>query len=47
VNPQEALQVIVNKIKEYTPNIVATGPDFNAGRYGTACAEIGSRLWRI
>lgn len=43
-NPQEALQVIVNKIKEYDLDIVVAGPAFNAGRYGMACAEIGKSV---
>ncbi len=37
----ETLQIIIDKIKDYNPDVVVTGPAFNAGRYGMACAEIG------
>lgn len=39
-NKEEALKSIGNKVKEISPDIVVTGPAFNAGRYGMACGEI-------
>jgi betaine reductase len=39
-NKEEALKYILNVIKETKPDIVVTGPAFNAGRYGMACGEI-------
>ena len=38
-NKEEALEYILNIIKEKNPDIVVAGPAFNAGRYGMACAE--------
>ncbi|NLK44016.1 MAG: glycine/betaine/sarcosine/D-proline family reductase selenoprotein B, partial [Tissierellia bacterium] len=37
-NKEEALEYIMNVIKEQNPDIVVAGPAFNAGRYGMACA---------
>lgn len=41
---EEALPYILNVIKEQNPDIVVTGPAFNAGRYGMACAEIAKAV---
>ena len=43
-NKEEALNYILNAIKENNPDIVVTGPAFNAGRYGMACAEIAKAV---
>ena len=43
-NKEEALPYILNIIKENDPDIVVTGPAFNAGRYGMACAEIAKAV---
>lgn len=43
-NKEEALPYILNIIKEQNPDIVVTGPAFNAGRYGMACAEIAKAV---
>lgn len=37
---KEALDKILTMIKKYNPDVLVTGPAFNAGRYGMACAEI-------
>lgn len=39
-NKDEALKTISKMIKKASPDIVVTGPAFNAGRYGMACGEI-------
>ncbi len=43
-NTKESLEFILNTIKEEKPDIVITGPAFNAGRYGVACAEISKAV---
>jgi glycine reductase complex component B subunit gamma len=37
-HPDEAISVILPKIKEANPDILIAGPAFASGRYGTACA---------
>lgn len=39
-NKEEALEYIMNVIREQKPDIVVAGPAFNAGRYGMACAGV-------
>jgi betaine reductase len=39
-NTEAATDTIINKIKEYSPDIFIAGPAFNAGRYGIACGGI-------
>lgn len=41
---EEALEYILNIIKEKAPSIVVAGPAFNAGRYGMACGEIAREI---
>lgn len=43
-NTKQALDTIMGKVKELSPDIVVVGPAFNAGRYGLACAEIGKAV---
>lgn len=43
-NKEDALEYILAKITELAPDILITGPAFNAGRYGMACAEIGNAV---
>lgn len=43
-NKEEALEYILKVIKDNNPDIVVTGPAFNAGRYGMACAEIAKAV---
>ena len=43
-NKEKALDYILNVIKENKPDIVVTGPAFNAGRYGMACGEIANAV---
>lgn len=40
----EALSFIMKTIKDANPDIVVTGPAFNAGRYGMACGEIAKEI---
>jgi glycine reductase len=37
---EDAMAVIGQMIKDANPDIVVTGPAFNAGRYGMACGEV-------
>lgn len=39
-NMKEATKVILDMIKEETPDLFIAGPAFNAGRYGVACGSI-------
>jgi glycine reductase len=39
-NLAEARKTILDMIKEEEPDLVVTGPAFNAGRYGVACATV-------
>jgi len=41
---EDALERILTMIKENNPDIVVTGPAFNAGRYGMACATIAKEV---
>lgn len=43
-NKEEALEYILNVVKKVNPDIMVTGPAFNAGRYGMACAEIAKAV---
>lgn len=43
-NKEEALNYILNVVKETKPDIVIAGPAFNAGRYGMACGEISKAI---
>lgn len=43
-NKEEALNYILNVVKETKPDIVVAGPAFNAGRYGMACGEISKAI---
>lgn len=43
-NKEEALEYILNVIKENNPDIFVAGPAFNAGRYGMACGEIAKAV---
>jgi len=36
----DAVNTVLDMIKEYNPDLVIAGPAFNAGRYGVACAEV-------
>lgn len=39
-NIDEALDIIIDMIKEDNPDVVVAGPAFNAGRYGVACGAV-------
>ncbi len=39
-NKDDAMEVIGKMIKDANPDMVVTGPAFNAGRYGMACGEV-------
>lgn len=39
-NIEKSGEYIVDKIKEYKPDMLIAGPAFNAGRFGIACADI-------
>jgi glycine reductase len=41
---KEAFAMIMDTIKSVKPDLVITGPAFNAGRYGMACGEIAARV---
>lgn len=41
---ENALNYILGVVKENKPDIVVTGPAFNAGRYGMACGEIAKTI---
>ncbi|MBU5426132.1 glycine/betaine/sarcosine/D-proline family reductase selenoprotein B [Tissierella pigra] len=43
-NKEEALEYIMNVIKESNPDIVVAGPAFNAGRYGMACSGVANAV---
>lgn len=43
-NTEEALEFIMNIIKDRKPDIVVAGPAFNAGRYGMACAGVANAV---
>ncbi len=44
-NKADALEKVMEAIKKYNPDVLVTGPAFNAGRYGMACAEIGKAVF--
>ncbi len=39
-NTSEALDIIMNFIKDWQPDLLIAGPAFNAGRYGPACGAV-------
>lgn len=39
-NPEKVCQEVINCCKQYGANALIAGPAFNAGRYGTACAQV-------
>ena len=41
---EDALERILDMVKEHKPDLVVTGPAFNAGRYGMACATIAKEV---
>jgi len=41
---KEAFAFIMDTIKAAKPDLVVTGPAFNAGRYGMACGEIAAKV---
>ena len=41
-NMEDARQYIIQKVKQYDPDLFIAGPAFNAGRFGIACADICS-----
>ena len=43
-NKEEALEYIMNVIKESNPDIIVAGPAFNAGRYGMACSGVANAV---
>jgi len=43
-NKEEALDFVLNTVKDLAPNVFVAGPAFNAGRYGVACAEISKAV---
>lgn len=43
-NKEEALEYIINVIKEKQPDLVVAGPAFNAGRYGMACGGLAEAV---
>ena len=43
-NKEEALGYILKIVEEKKPDILVTGPAFNAGRYGMACGEIAKAV---
>jgi len=43
-NKQEVMEMILNFVKEASPDVFVAGPAFNAGRYGVACAEISKAV---
>lgn len=43
-NKEEALRYILKVVEESKPDVLVTGPAFNAGRYGMACGEIAKAV---
>jgi hypothetical protein len=43
-NKEKSLEFLLNTIREVSPDLVAAGPAFNAGRYGVACAELAKAV---
>lgn len=39
-NPEKVCQEVIDCCKKYKANALIAGPAFNAGRYGTACAQV-------
>lgn len=44
-NLDAALHTVLKMIKAHTPDIVVTGPAFNAGRYGVACGAVAKAVF--
>jgi glycine reductase len=40
----EAIEVILDRIMQYEPDVLVAGPAFNAGRYGIACGAVGEAV---
>ena len=36
----QAMTVVVQALKEAEPDVLAAGPDFDAGRYGLVCGDV-------
>lgn len=43
-NLDEALSAVIKMITKHQPNVVITGPAFNAGRYGVACGAVAKAV---
>ena len=43
-NLDEALSAVIAMIKKHQPDVVVTGPAFNAGRYGVACGAVAKAI---
>jgi glycine reductase complex component B subunit gamma len=43
-NKEEAIQFIIDIVREMKPDLVVAGPAFNAGRYGMACAGVAKTV---
>lgn len=43
-NIEEAKKEVLEMIKGYNPDLVITGPAFNAGRYGVACGAVADAV---
>lgn len=43
-NLDEALSTVIGMIKKHQPNVVISGPAFNAGRYGVACGAVAKAV---
>lgn len=43
-NLEKAQEEVVELIRKYNPDVVITGPAFNAGRYGTACGAVAKAV---
>jgi glycine reductase complex component B subunit gamma len=43
-NKTDVLEIILNMVKEASPDVFVAGPAFNAGRYGVACAELSKAI---
>ncbi len=44
-NIESALHTVITMIKAHAPDIVVTGPAFNAGRYGVACGAVAKAVF--
>ena len=43
-NLDSAKKDVLDRIKQFEPDIVIAGPAFNAGRYGIACGEVAQAV---